>query len=205
MARSIRLRRRPLRERAMSQIDLREALRVAHERIEALMTLTACYRTMSHPTEKLLDRLDETRVAWDAARAALDAAPPLGVKMGALEAALRGLACRCNGDTEGHEAVDHLTPSEHEVYRWMRPEPSSAAAPPPTTGEDKVKTAMAQRITVMFAALQNARDFLLDWFGDRPGEHEDVIQVANHALSEQSYVASREPTAGRQSKQQSTS
>lgn len=39
---------------------------------------------------------------------------------GALEAALRGLACRCGGDTEGHEASDHLTPGEREVFEQVR-------------------------------------------------------------------------------------
>jgi len=47
-------------------------------------------------------------------------APAPEPPMGALEAALRGLACRCHGDTEGHEVTEHLTPGEREVYEWAR-------------------------------------------------------------------------------------
>ncbi len=40
--------------------------------------------------------------------------------MGVLEAAIRGLACHCRGDTEGHEVTEHLTPGEREVFEWVR-------------------------------------------------------------------------------------
>lgn len=46
-----------------------------------------------------------------------DIAHPL---MGGLEAALRGLACHCGGDTEGHEASEHLSPGEREVFEQVR-------------------------------------------------------------------------------------
>lgn len=63
------------------------------------------------------------------ARPALPAPP----KMGALEAALRDLACNCHGDTgdgEGHEASDHLTAGEREVFDQVRRAERSVPALP---------------------------------------------------------------------------